>query len=151
MTENDLVFCASPSGRISATGRALRARGMRARWPFRAEDEFEQRLRAILDNRCTVLVCTPTYALHLAEVAARLGLDLRSSDIRVTIHAGEPGASVPNVKRRIEESWGARCFDHAGATEVGAWAFVARPKTAQSPQRTSIHIRGHRSEDAQRG
>src|SRR4029453_17158543 len=83
----------------------------------------EQRLRAILDNRCTVLVCTPTYALHLAEVAARLGIDLRSSDIRVTIHAGEPGASVPNVKRRIEEAWGARCFDHAGATEVGAWAF----------------------------
>ena len=49
---------------------------MRARWPFRAEDEFEQRLRAILDNRCTVLVCTPTYALHLAEVAERIGLDI---------------------------------------------------------------------------
>jgi phenylacetate-CoA ligase len=69
------------------------------------------------------LVCTPTYALHLAEVAERIGLDIHSSDIRVTIHAGEPGASVPNVKRRIEEAWGARCFDHAGATEVGAWAF----------------------------
>ncbi|MEK7831693.1 MAG: phenylacetate--CoA ligase family protein, partial [Acidobacteriota bacterium] len=72
---------------------------------------------------CTVLVCTPTYALHLAEVANQLGLNLRDSDIRITIHAGEPGASVPNVKRRIEEAWGARCFDHAGATEVGAWAF----------------------------
>jgi phenylacetate-CoA ligase len=83
----------------------------------------EQRLRAILDNRCTVLVCTPTYALHLAEVAAGLGLDLAASDIRITIHAGEPGASVPNVKRRIEAAWGARCFDHAGATEVGPWAF----------------------------
>jgi phenylacetate-CoA ligase len=70
-----------------------------------------------------VLVCTPTYALHLAEVAAGLGLDLASSDIRITIHAGEPGASVPNVKRRIEAAWRARCFDHAGATEVGAWAF----------------------------
>jgi phenylacetate-CoA ligase len=30
---------------------------------------------------------------------------------------------VPNVKRRIEAAWGARCFDHAGATEVGAWGF----------------------------
>ena len=27
------------------------------------------------------------------------------------------------MKRRIEAAWGARCFDHAGATEVGAWAF----------------------------
>ena len=30
---------------------------------------------------------------------------------------------MPNVRRRIEAAWGARCFDHAGATEVGAWAF----------------------------
>jgi phenylacetate-CoA ligase len=122
--ENDLVFCAFSfgpyvshwtgiDGARYAGALALSGGGMSS----------EQRLRAILDNRCTVLVCTPTYALHLAEVAARLGLDLCSSDIRVTIHAGEPGASVPNVKRRIEEAWGARCFDHAGATEVGAWAF----------------------------
>ena len=83
----------------------------------------EQRLRTILDNRCTVLVCTPTYALHLAEVARRMGLDLHSSAIRLTIHAGEPGASVPNVKSQIEAAWGVRCYDHAGATEAGAWAF----------------------------
>jgi phenylacetate-CoA ligase len=124
VTEGDLVFCAFSfgpyvshwagiEGARSAGALAISGGGMSS----------EQRLRAILDNRCTALVCTPTYALHLAEVAARLGLDLRSSDIRVTIHAGEPGASVPNVKRRIEEAWGARCFDHAGATEVGPWAF----------------------------
>src|SRR5262249_56143010 len=49
--------------------------------------------------------------------------DLRSSAIRTTIHAGEPGASVPSVKRSIERAWGATCFDHAGATEVGPWGF----------------------------
>jgi phenylacetate-CoA ligase len=70
-----------------------------------------------------VLVCTPTYALHLAEVSRGCGLNLRDSAVRLTIHAGEPGASVPNVRKQIEEDWGARCFDHAGATEVGAWAF----------------------------
>src|SRR5215471_20169412 len=124
VTEDDLIFCAFSfgpyvshwagiEGARSAGALAISGGGMSS----------EQRLRAIIDNRCTVLVCTPTYALHLAEVAARLGLDLRTSDIRVTIHAGEPGASVPNVKRRIEEAWGARCFDHAGATEVGPWAF----------------------------
>ncbi|MEK6300149.1 MAG: AMP-binding protein [Acidobacteriota bacterium] len=83
----------------------------------------EQRLQTIIDNRCTVLVCTPTYALHLAEVARRLGLDLASSSVSRSIHAGEPGASLPNVKRAIEQAWGATCFDHAGATEAGAWAF----------------------------
>ena len=83
----------------------------------------EQRLNSIVDNGATVLVCTPTYALHLAEVAATTGLELAASTVSTTIHAGEPGASLPATKRRIEEAWGARCFDHAGATEVGAWGY----------------------------
>lgn len=82
-----------------------------------------QRVKAILVHDISVLVCTPTYALHLAEVAEQEGVDIARSSVRVTIHAGEPGASVPATKRRIEAAWGARCFDHAGATEVGAWGF----------------------------
>ena len=124
VTAEDLVFCAFSFGPYISHWTGIEgARHIGAMALSGGGMHSEQRLRAILDNRCTVLVCTPTYALHLAEVAARLGLDLRSSDIRITIHAGEPGASVPNVKRRIEAAWGARCFDHAGATEVGAWAF----------------------------
>jgi phenylacetate-CoA ligase len=124
VTENDLVFCAFSFGPYVSHWTGIDgARYVGALALSGGGMSSEQRLRAILDNRCTVLVCTPTYALHLAEVSARLGLDICASDIRVTIHAGEPGASVPNVKRRIEEAWGARCFDHAGATEVGAWAF----------------------------
>ena len=76
-----------------------------------------QRAKAILAHNATVLVCTPTYALHLAEVARENGIDPENSSIRVTIHAGEPGASLPAVKRKIEETWAARCFDHAGASE----------------------------------
>lgn len=82
-----------------------------------------QRLKAILAHEVTVLVSTPTYALHLAEVAADEGIDIAGSSVRTTIHAGEPGASLPATKRRIETAWGATCFDHAGATEVGAWGF----------------------------
>lgn len=82
-----------------------------------------QRLQAILANEVTVLVCTPTYVLHLAEVARELGLDIANSSVRRTIHAGEPGASIAATKSKIERAWGARCFDHAGATEVGAWGF----------------------------
>ena len=124
VTENDLVFCAFSFGPYVSHWSGIEgARSIGALALSGGGMNSEQRLRAILENRCTVLVCTPTYALHLAEVAAGLGLDLAASDIRITIHAGEPGASVPNVKRRIEAAWGARCFDHAGATEAGAWAF----------------------------
>lgn len=86
-----------------------------------------QRLKAIVDQRATVLVCTPTYALHMAAEARKSGLDMaRNSGIRITVHAGEPGASIPGTKKMIEESWGAKCFDHAGATEVGAFGFECR-------------------------
>lgn len=83
-----------------------------------------QRLRVMRDYDVTVLVCTPTYALHLAEVARDNELDVVWWPTAVTIHAGEPGASLPNVKSLIEEAWGARCVDHAGATEVGAWGYT---------------------------
>lgn len=83
----------------------------------------QHRAKAILDYQATALVCTPTYALHLAEVARENGLDMSKSGIRITIHAGEPGASLPAVKKRIGDAWGARCLDHAGATEVGAWGY----------------------------
>lgn len=86
-----------------------------------------QRLKSIVDYGATVLVCTPTYALHMASEARKAGIDLaKDSAIKTTIHAGEPGASIPSTKKLIEESWGARCFDHAGATEAGAFGFECR-------------------------
>lgn len=71
----------------------------------------------------TVLVCTPSYALHLLEVARERGIDARKLPVRVTVHAGEPGAGIPAVRARIEDGWGAQAFDHAGMTEVGAWGY----------------------------
>jgi phenylacetate-CoA ligase len=82
-----------------------------------------QRIDAIVDSRATVLLSTPTYALRLAEVARDNGIDLASSAVHTTIHAGEPGASLPATRRRIEEAWGARVRDHAGLSEVGAWGY----------------------------
>ncbi|HEY7350824.1 MAG TPA: AMP-binding protein [Ktedonobacterales bacterium] len=83
-----------------------------------------QRLQTMLATKATVLVCTPTYALHLAEVAQAEGIDIAGSDVRLTIHAGEPGASIPNTRRRIETAWGARTYDHLGMTEMGAYGFT---------------------------
>lgn len=82
-----------------------------------------ERLHMMRDLQATVICCTPTYALRLAEVAREQKFDLRSIPVRVLIHAGEPGANVPQTKARIEAAWGAKCFDHAGASEVGAHSF----------------------------
>jgi phenylacetate-CoA ligase len=78
------------------------------------------RLRAILENRATIVCCTPSYAAHLGEVAARENFDRNALAVRVLIVAGEPGGSVPATRRRLEELWpGARIFDHHGMTETG--------------------------------
>jgi phenylacetate-CoA ligase len=124
VTAEDVVFCAFSFGPYVAHWSSLAgARAIGALTLPGSGMSSLHRLERILEHRVTVLLSTPTYALHLAEVAAEHGLDLAGSAVRTTIHAGEPGASVPNVKRRIEEVWGARAFDHAGATEVGAWGF----------------------------
>jgi phenylacetate-CoA ligase len=71
----------------------------------------------------TVLVCTPSYALHLLQVARERGLDPSKLPVRVTVHAGEPGAGIPSVRARLEAGWGASAFDHAGMTEMGAYGY----------------------------
>ncbi|HXU89114.1 MAG TPA: phenylacetate--CoA ligase family protein [Methylomirabilota bacterium] len=81
------------------------------------------RLAAMQQLGATALVCTPSYALHLAETARERGIDPRSLGVRATVHAGEPGAGIPAVRARIEDGWGARAFDHAGMTEVGAYGY----------------------------
>ncbi len=82
-----------------------------------------QRLELMRDAGATAICCTPTYALRLLEVARENNFDMNSLHIRATVHAGEPGASVPETKARIEAGWHAKCFDHAGASEVGAHSF----------------------------
>ena len=93
----------------------------------------EQRLRTMLELRATVLCSTPTYAIRMAEAAQGAGIDLPASDIRLTIHAGEPGASVPATRDLIERSFGARCFDHTGMTELG-------PTGVSCQARDGVHL-----------
>jgi phenylacetate-CoA ligase len=81
------------------------------------------RLKLRTSVEATVVCCTPTYALHLVEVAEAEGVSLRESTVRVLIVAGEPGGSIPATRKRIEEAWGARVIDHHGLTEVGPVSF----------------------------
>jgi phenylacetate-CoA ligase len=84
----------------------------------------DQRIDALLTYPITVLGCTPSYALFLGEQAARKGVDLaKQTKIRITWHTGEPGASIPATKARIEAAFGARAFDLPGLTEIAAWGF----------------------------
>jgi phenylacetate-CoA ligase len=84
------------------------------------------RLEMIRRTRSTVLFCTPSYALRLAEVALEHQIDPAGLEVRRIIVAGEPGGSVPALRRRIEGAWNARLIDHAGASEIGPWGYGDR-------------------------
>jgi len=83
------------------------------------------RLELARSCQATALFCTPSYALHLAEVAAEHQIDVAQLAVRCVIVAGEPGGSIPTVRERIEALWNARLIDHCGASEVGPWGYAA--------------------------
>jgi phenylacetate-CoA ligase len=82
-----------------------------------------QRLVTMRDYGATTLLCTPTYAVHLARVADQNDLAAALAAVERVVCTGEPGASIPSVRRQIQLGWGARCHDHAGLTEVGSFAY----------------------------
>lgn len=92
-----------------------------------------QRLELIRTSRATVVFCTPSYALHLAELAAEHHIDVAAMEVRRIVVAGEPGGSIPHVRRRIEQAWNARVVDHGGASEIGPWGFA-------DPQDRGLHV-----------
>jgi len=78
------------------------------------------RLKTILENGVTALFCTPTYAIHLGQVAREEGIALEQAKVKAILVAGEPGGSLPKTRALIESLWkGATVFDHHGMTEVG--------------------------------
>ena len=79
----------------------------------------EDRLHLLRRSRSSILCCTPTYALRLAEVGEKIGLKVGSLGIAKIIVCGEPGGSIPEIRRRIESAWSARVYDHHGMTEIG--------------------------------
>jgi phenylacetate-CoA ligase len=91
------------------------------------------RLDTVRSLRATAVFCTPSYALRMAEVAAEERFDLRGCGVRTLVVAGEPGGSTVTTRRRLEESWGARVIDHAGASEAGPWGFA-------SVDQTGLHV-----------
>jgi phenylacetate-CoA ligase len=99
-----------------------------------APPNHAQRARELVRHAVTVLMCTPTDALRLAEAAATRRIDLIESPMRLVLVTGEPGGHVPSTRRRIEERFGARCVDLYARTELGAVGFDCRA------QDESLHL-----------
>jgi phenylacetate-CoA ligase len=86
--------------------------------------DTKARILKIEELQATAMMGTPTYILGMAETAkSKMGMDPSRLPIARITCAGECGASIPSTKKRMERAWGAKVYDHAGATEIGAWSF----------------------------
>jgi phenylacetate-CoA ligase len=89
--------------------------------------DTKARILKIQELRPTAMMATPTYVLGMAATAReKMGIDPAGLSIEKITCAGEPGASIQTTKQRMEAAWGAKVYDHAGATEIGAWSYECR-------------------------
>jgi len=89
--------------------------------------DTQARILKMQELKATAMMGTPTYVLGMADTArSKMGIDPAGLGITKITCAGEPGASIPSTKRRMEKAWNAKVYDHAGATEIGAWSDECR-------------------------
>jgi phenylacetate-CoA ligase len=86
--------------------------------------------RLIRDLRPAAVHGSPSYLLHLVDVARAVGVDLTSAGIRTVVSSGEPGAAVAATRQRLTDGWGAFVRDGYGLTELFPLGGGCRHSTA---------------------
>src|SRR5712691_536639 len=74
---------------------------------------------------------TPSYALHLAEVAREEGFDPREFGLKVMFFSGEPGASIPSIRAKIEQAYNAKVYDCGTMAEMSPFMSAASKESAE--------------------
>lgn len=94
----------------------------------------ERLLTAVQRLEPETLACTPSYAMHVAEVAAAKGVKLAS--IRRIIVGGEPGGGEEGFRKKLQSLWGAQVFEIMGIGDVAASLW------GECPEQAGMHFSG---------
>jgi phenylacetate-CoA ligase len=84
------------------------------------------RIHKVIETRANGMMNTPTYGLHIAEEAKKMGIEPASLGIERMLCAGEPMPSATRLK--LEEIYRCDVYDHIGGTEPCAWAGMCEAK-----------------------
>ncbi|MGH7123452.1 MAG: phenylacetate--CoA ligase family protein, partial [Stellaceae bacterium] len=91
--------------------------------------------------RPTVVVCTPSYMLHLARVLQDGGHDPAAQGVRTLFVGGEPAMGIDETRQRIQSLWGARLVEFYGCTEASPHVGGFTCAMAHAPgQRVASHL-----------
>src|SRR5690554_3159565 len=76
----------------------------------------EKQLMLMRDFKSTIITCTPSYALYMAEQAREMGIDPKSLGLRAGCFGAEPWSE--NMRKEIEKAWNIKAYDIYGLTEI---------------------------------
>lgn len=93
----------------------------------------ERQIDYLLNPGSTVLLCTPSYALHIAERLKQRGIPPEDIPLRIGCFGGEGGTEVPATREKIEKGLGIEAFDYYGLAEIGPTI------ASECPQKAGIH------------
>ncbi|MGB4577214.1 MAG: phenylacetate--CoA ligase [Paludibacter sp.] len=92
-----------------------------------------RQLQLMSDFGSTVLACTPSYALHLADALAEHGYSLADMKLKTGVFGAEPWTE--NMRLELEKKWGIKAYDIYGLSEIMG------PGVANDcPYHTGLHI-----------
>jgi len=87
------------------------------------------------DLHTTAIACTPSYLLHMGEVAEKMGVSIKNdTDLRIGILGAEPWSE--QMRGRLEEWLGIRAYDIYGTSELSG------PMFTECSEQQGIHIWG---------
>jgi phenylacetate-CoA ligase len=87
--------------------------------PLGTSASTKKQVDYLLEDSSTVLLSTPSYALHIAEELERQSIDSEMLSLRIGCFGGEAGAENPSTRAIIERSFGIDAFDYYGLAEIG--------------------------------
>jgi phenylacetate-CoA ligase len=93
----------------------------------------KRQLMVMEDFGTTVLTCTPSYSLQMAEVAAEMGVDFSRLKLRVGFFGAEPWSDEMRVE--IEQRLQVKAFDIYGLTEI-----IGPGVAAECESRSGLHL-----------
>jgi len=95
----------------------------------------ERQIELIQDLKVTTICCTPSYMLHLAETANKMGVELaKDTRLRTAVLGAEPWSE--KMRRRIQQMTGIRAYDIYGTSELSG------PMFTECTEQNGIHIWG---------
>jgi len=76
----------------------------------------ERQLKLMVDFKTTILCCTPSYTLYMAEVAEKKGIDFSKLHLKLGFFGAEPWSE--SMRKEIEERLHITALDSYGLSEV---------------------------------